>query len=74
MGVSRPRSRRCKSELACEVSRATGMPWSRTGNGSRSCDGPEMIEAFDGFGIVDPGLLPMGMVRELRSGRVNWQE
>ena len=36
--------------------------------------GPEMIEAFDGFGIVDPGLLPMGMVREVRSGRVNWQE
>ena len=36
--------------------------------------GPEMIEVFGGFGIVDPSLLPMGMVSEFRSGRVNWQE
>ncbi|KAL8783648.1 MAG: hypothetical protein Q9195_009322 [Heterodermia aff. obscurata] len=36
--------------------------------------GPEMIEIFDGFGIVDPSLLPMGMVSEFRSGRVDWQE
>ena len=36
--------------------------------------GPEMIDVFGGFGIVDPSLLPMGMVSEFRSGRVNWQE
>ena len=36
--------------------------------------GPEIIEKFGGFGIVDPGLLPMGMVSLFRSGRVNWQE
>ena len=36
--------------------------------------GPEIIDKFGGFGIVDPGLLPMGMVSLFRSGRVNWQE
>lgn len=36
--------------------------------------GPEMVEVFGGFGIVDPSLLPMGMVNEFRCGRVNWQE
>ena len=36
--------------------------------------GPEMIEKFGGFNIVDPGLLPMGMVSLFRSGRVQWQE
>ena len=36
--------------------------------------GPEMIEVFGGFDIVDPSLLPMGMVSEFRSGRVKWQE
>lgn len=36
--------------------------------------GPEMIKKFGGFGIVEPGLLPMGMVSLFRSGRVNWQE
>ncbi|MCJ1304518.1 hypothetical protein MMC08_007331 [Hypocenomyce scalaris] len=36
--------------------------------------GPEMIERFGGFSIVDPGLLPMGMISLFRSGRVQWQE
>ncbi|KAK4552982.1 hypothetical protein LTR86_009906 [Recurvomyces mirabilis] len=36
--------------------------------------GPEMIERFGGFEIVDAGLLPMGMVGLFRSGRVKWQE
>ena len=36
--------------------------------------GPEIIEKFGGFDIVDPGVLPMGMVSLFRSGRVNWQE
>ncbi|MCJ1300613.1 hypothetical protein MMC08_003410, partial [Hypocenomyce scalaris] len=36
--------------------------------------GPEMIERFGGFRIVDPGLLPMGMISLFRSGRVQWQE
>ncbi|KAK5112971.1 hypothetical protein LTR62_003793 [Meristemomyces frigidus] len=36
--------------------------------------GPEMIERFGGFEIVDAGLLPMGMVALFRSGRVKWQE
>jgi len=33
-----------------------------------------MIERFGGFSVVDPGLLPMGMVGLFRSGRVKWQE
>jgi hypothetical protein len=36
--------------------------------------GPEMIERFGGFNIVDPGLLPIGMVSLFRSGGVKWQE
>lgn len=36
--------------------------------------GPDMIERFGGFGIVDKGLLPIGMVTLFRSGRVKWQE
>ena len=36
--------------------------------------GPEMIDKFGGLSIVDPGLLPMGMVGLFRSGRVKWQE
>ncbi|KAI6884673.1 hypothetical protein KC363_g3534 [Hortaea werneckii] len=34
--------------------------------------GPELIERFGGFHIVDAGLLPMGMVGLVRSGRVRW--
>ena len=36
--------------------------------------GPEMIDKFGGFQIVEPSWLPMGMVSEFRSGRVDWQE
>ncbi|KAI4196249.1 MAG: hypothetical protein LQ350_006664 [Teloschistes chrysophthalmus] len=36
--------------------------------------GPAMIEKFGGLRIVDPGLLPMGMVSLFKSGRVNWQD
>ena len=36
--------------------------------------GPEVIERFGGFNIVDQGLLPIGMVSLFRSGRVKWQE
>jgi len=36
--------------------------------------GPGMIKKFGGLNIVDPGLLPMGMVSLFRSGRVKWQE
>lgn len=36
--------------------------------------GPEMLNIFDGFQIVDTGLLPMGMVSIFRSGKVSWQE
>ena len=36
--------------------------------------GPELIEKFGGFRIVDPGVLPMGMVNMFRSGRVKWQD
>ena len=36
--------------------------------------GPEMIDRFGGFNIVDPGLLPIGMVSLFRSGRVKWQD
>ena len=35
--------------------------------------GPEMIGVFGGLNIVDPGLLPIGMVSLFRSGRVSWQ-
>ncbi|KAL3462228.1 hypothetical protein BJX64DRAFT_277308 [Aspergillus heterothallicus] len=36
--------------------------------------GPEIVERFGGFNIVDPGLLPIGLVSQFRSGRVNWSE
>ena len=36
--------------------------------------GPEMMERFGGMNIVDNGLLPIGLVSELRSGRVRWRE
>lgn len=36
--------------------------------------GPEMLQRFGGFQIVEQGLLPMGMVSMFRSGRVSWQE
>lgn len=36
--------------------------------------GPEMIEKFGGLNIVDGDLLPIGIVPELRSGRVKWCE
>ncbi|KAL8663703.1 MAG: hypothetical protein Q9202_003649 [Teloschistes flavicans] len=36
--------------------------------------GPAMIEKFGGLSVVDPGLLPMGMVSLFKSGRVNWQD
>jgi hypothetical protein len=35
--------------------------------------GPEMIEKFGGFYIVEPGLLPIGMVSLFRGKRVTWQ-
>ncbi|KPM39397.1 hypothetical protein AK830_g7150 [Neonectria ditissima] len=34
--------------------------------------GPEIVERFGGLGIVDPGLLPMGMVTLFRDKRVKW--
>ncbi|KAF3398337.1 hypothetical protein F1880_005960 [Penicillium rolfsii] len=36
--------------------------------------GPEIVDRFGGFNIVDPGLLPIGLVSQFRSGRVNWTE
>jgi hypothetical protein len=36
--------------------------------------GPEIIERFGGLNIVEPGLLPVGMVSLFRSGRVKWQD
>ncbi|KAI0869481.1 hypothetical protein GGS24DRAFT_163094 [Hypoxylon argillaceum] len=35
--------------------------------------GPEAIARFGGLHIVEPGLLPMGMVRIFRDERVKWQ-
>jgi hypothetical protein len=35
--------------------------------------GPEMLERFGGLNIVDPGLLPIGMVGYFRSKRTKWQ-
>lgn len=35
--------------------------------------GPDMTERFGELNIVDPGLLPMGMVNLFRSGRVKWE-
>ncbi|KAL4957548.1 hypothetical protein BDW69DRAFT_191519 [Aspergillus filifer] len=36
--------------------------------------GPEIIERFGGFNVVDPGLLPIGLISQFRSGRVSWSE
>jgi hypothetical protein len=36
--------------------------------------GPEIVDRFGGLNIVDPGLLPMGMVSVFREKRVTWQE
>lgn len=36
--------------------------------------GPEVVDRFGGLNIVDPGLLPMGMVSLLRERKVTWQE
>ncbi|XXG95707.1 hypothetical protein Hte_001977 [Hypoxylon texense] len=35
--------------------------------------GPEVIDRFGGMNIVEPGLLPMGMVSIFRDKRVKWQ-
>ncbi|KAF3764204.1 hypothetical protein M406DRAFT_260637 [Cryphonectria parasitica EP155] len=35
--------------------------------------GPEIVEKFGGFNIVDRGLLPMGMVGLFREKRVTWK-
>lgn len=35
--------------------------------------GPEILDRFGGLNIVDPGLLPMGMVTLFRNKRVKWQ-
>ncbi|KAK5634477.1 hypothetical protein RRF57_010190 [Xylaria bambusicola] len=35
--------------------------------------GPEAIKCFGGLNIVEPGLLPMGMVSIFRDKRVKWQ-
>ena len=35
--------------------------------------GPDMVERFDGLSIVDPSLLPIGMVGLFRDRRVRWQ-
>ncbi|KAJ1323156.1 POU domain transcription factor class 2 [Microdochium nivale] len=34
--------------------------------------GPEVVERFGGLHIVEPGLLPMGMVRMFREKRMQW--
>lgn len=36
--------------------------------------GPEMMEKFGGLNIVDNGLLPVGIISELRGRRVKWCE
>ncbi|KAL4939171.1 hypothetical protein BDV06DRAFT_214495 [Aspergillus oleicola] len=36
--------------------------------------GPEIVERFGGFNVVDPGLLPIGLISQFRSGRVSWRE
>ncbi|KAF2469917.1 uncharacterized protein BDR25DRAFT_304295 [Lindgomyces ingoldianus] len=35
--------------------------------------GPEMVEKFGGLNVVDPGLLPIGMVSMFREKRIKWQ-
>jgi hypothetical protein len=36
--------------------------------------GPEMIDRFGGFAIIEPGLLPIGMVSLFRGKRVGWND
>lgn len=36
--------------------------------------GPEIVDRFGGFNVVDPGLLPIGLISQFRSGRVSWRE
>lgn len=36
--------------------------------------GPEIVELFGGFNVVDPGLLPIGLISQFRSGKVSWTE
>jgi len=36
--------------------------------------GPEIMEKFGGLNVVNNGLLPIGIISELRSGRVKWRE
>lgn len=36
--------------------------------------GPEILQVFKTFTIVDAGLLPMGMLSLLRAGSISWQE
>jgi hypothetical protein len=35
--------------------------------------GPEMVQKFGGMNVVDPGLLPIGMVGFFRQKRTKWQ-
>jgi hypothetical protein len=35
--------------------------------------GPEMVQKFGGMNVVDPGLLPIGMVGFFRQRRTKWQ-
>jgi hypothetical protein len=35
--------------------------------------GPEMVQRFGGLNVVDPGLLPIGMVGFFRQRRTKWQ-
>jgi hypothetical protein len=35
--------------------------------------GPEMLEKFGGLNVVDPGMLPTGMVSVFRQKRIKWQ-
>ncbi|KAL4973647.1 hypothetical protein BDW66DRAFT_161894 [Aspergillus desertorum] len=42
--------------------------------GSLSLYGPEIVELFGSFNVVDPGLLPIGLISQFRSGRVSWSE
>jgi hypothetical protein len=34
--------------------------------------GPEIVEKFGGLSVVDPGLLPIGMVSMFRERRTKW--
>ena len=35
---------------------------------------PELLQQFGGLNIVDKGLLPLGVMKMLRSKKVTWQE